>query len=320
MIFINPTRYPAMLFRTVLDDDRIFASILVRVTYTLGPTLKIADDQLWKVSPEPWDSPGGKMEEDGPFMRGGVDLFVFGEVRAPDNETRSMTVRVKAGGFVRDAVATGRRTWIRKFGKGLVKGRPAPFTSLPLTLASAFGGASEADGLQLPYPDNAEGKGYHVTEEQAEGQELPNLEETDGCMQRWNDVPPVCGFGFCPHANSARLLNGTVIDDDYHIRDFRSQLFNQAFVPMIAPTLAPGDPVELTGFTSDGPMRFSLPEPPAGVGLMFGDRVVERQLAVDQVGVEVDERRVFVTWRYPFKYVVREREKRMCQLIEGETA
>jgi hypothetical protein len=318
MIFINPTGYPALMFSTALDDERILASVVLRVTYTLTDgRLTVAKDQIWKVSPEPWESPAGKMEEDGPFMRGGVDLFVFGRAWAPDDDTRSMKVCLKAGSFVREAIVTGRRTWVWNRKKELVPSDPEPFASMPLTLAEAFGGTSEADGLPIPFPDNSMGKGYHVTEEQALGQELPNLEEPEHRMKLWSDIPPVCGFGFCPRASSARLRNGTILGEAHNIVDFRPQLFNQAFVPMVAPTLIPGDPVELVGFSPYGPLRFAVPKPPVGVRLRFGERIVERAPYVDQIGVEVEAARMFATWRFPFRYVVREREKRMCQLVEG---
>ena len=320
MIFVNPTAYPALLFRTVLDADRVLASVVVRVTYTWDARFRVADEQVWKVSPEPWESPAGPMEEDGPFLRGGVDLFVFGRLWAAGGATRSMKVQVKAGGFLREAVATGRRTWVPDAWGGLVASEPEPFSSLPLTLAEAFGGVSTADGLPVPFPDNASGKGFHLSAEQALGRELPNLEEPDGRMRYWNDVPPVCGFGFCPRVNGARMQNGTVRDAQHNILDFRPQLFNQAYVPMIAPTLAPGEAIELIGFSPRGPVGFVLPAPPARVRLGLGERVVERALAVDQVGVECDAARVFITWRFPFRYVVREREERMCQLVEAVTS
>jgi hypothetical protein len=78
VIFGNPTVYHALLLSTVLEAEHMMASVVVRVTYNLGDELAVADEQAWRVSPEPWDSPGGKMEEDGPFMRGVVDLFAFG--------------------------------------------------------------------------------------------------------------------------------------------------------------------------------------------------------------------------------------------------
>ncbi len=317
MIFFNPTIYPALLFRTILDADRIMASVVVRVTYELGARLGVADTQMWKVSEEPWESPAGWMEEDGPFLRGGVDLFVFGRVYAPGGSARAMKVQLKAGGFSREAIVNGRRIWIRDGRGRLVPSEPEAFSSLPVTMAQAFGGMSETDGLRIPFPDNPLGKGFHATAEQALGQELPNLEEPEHRMRHWNDILPVCGFGFCPRVNGARMQNGTIRDADHNILDFLPRLFNQAFAPMIAPAMVPGDAVELAGFSPRGLIRFAVPDPPARVLLAFGKRLVRMPLTVDQIGVEVDAARVFITWRVPFRYVVREREERMCQLIEG---
>ena len=64
-------------------------------------------------------------------------------------------------------------------------------------------------------------------------------------------------------------------------------------------------------------MRFVVPDSPVGVRLRFGARVADRVPSVDQIGIEAEAARVFITWRIPFRYVVREREERMCELIEG---
>lgn len=316
MIFVNPTLYPALLFPTALDPERMLASVVVRVTYALAAALAPSDEQPWVVSPQPWDSPAGPMDEDGPFVRGGVDLFVFGRAWAPgERPLRSMRVHIKAGEFVREALVFGRRVWLGDGRGGLTASQPEPFVSMPLTMAEAFGGTSESDGLPVPFPDNPIGKGFHVEASQAIHAELPNVEEPDSPIRRWNDTPTTCGFGFCPRANSARVLNGTVRDAQQNILDFRPPLFNQAFVPMIAPALAPGDRIELSGFSPRGPFGFVIPNPPGHIRLHFGERVVDRALGVDQVGVEVDAGRVFITWRFPFRYVVREREQRMCEFV-----
>lgn len=316
MIFVNPTLYPALSFTTALDPERMLASVVVRVTYALGPSLGVAAEQAWQVSPEPWTSPVGLMEEDGPFLRGGVDLFVFGQAWAPGGRPiPAMRVQVKAGSFTREALVFGRRVWVGDGRGGLVASQPEPFVSMPLTMAEAFGGTSEYDGLEVPFPDNPIGKGFHTSQAQAQHGELPNIEEPDSPIREWSDTPPTCGFGFCPRLNSARVQNGTIRDENHNILDFRPPLFNQAFVPMIAPALAPGDRIDLTGFSPRGSFGFELPKPPAFVRLHFGERVAERALAIDQVGIEIDAARVFITWRFPFKYVVREREARMCELV-----
>ncbi len=296
------------------------ASMIVRVTYTMiQGELGHGGDQPWIVSPKPWESPVGLMEEDGPFMRGGVDIFVFGHACAPGGRpVQELPLTVRVGQFVRRAIAVGPRVWAPNASGTLIPSAPAPFTQIPLTPAHAYGGTAEHDGLGVPYADNPHGKGYYLTAAQAQGRELPNLEEPEARVQRWNDVAPVCGFGFCPRANSQRLRNGTVLDQAYKLLDFRPQLFNQAFVPMIAPRVQPGDVISLEGFAHHGSITLAVPPPPAWVRLVFGNRIEDRWPSIDQLGIEVDASRLFVTYRFPYRYTVRAREQRECHLIPLE--
>ena len=317
MFFVNPTPFSANLYRTTLDDTRIMASAVIRVAYRIdGSRLAVADDQPWIVSTTPWDSPAGPTEEDGPYMRGGVDVFVFGHAQAPGRRpVKEMEVGVQVGRFVRRAVVSGNRVWVRNHGGVLVPSEAVSFERMPLTLERAYGGTAEWDGIPVPFSDNPGGKGFYLAEEQAEGRALPNLEEPDRRVQRWNDVPPVCGFGFCPRVNSQRIANGTVLDDAHRITALRPQLFNQAFPAMIAPSVTAGERVVLWGFSRDARVEFDVPAAPVQVRLRFGQRDALRVPLIDQIGVEVDLGRVFITWRFPFRYTVRARERRECHLL-----
>src|SRR5690242_21791584 len=80
----NATPVPAGLFRGIIDDRLLWASVLVRVTYRLeGGALRRDDQQTWKVSAPPWECPYGPMDSDEIFRKGGVDLMVFGSAWAP---------------------------------------------------------------------------------------------------------------------------------------------------------------------------------------------------------------------------------------------
>jgi hypothetical protein len=326
VIFINDTPFSAELLSTVIDETRMMASVVARVTYAL-PEMQpsgvaavppIASEQPWPVSRAPWDSPQGRMEQDQPFMKEGVDLFLFGQARAPNGVPVSqMAVRFDVGTFTRQANVIGERAWIRD-GRNFVPTRPIPFLEMPLTLRHAFGGKSVWDGLEVPYPENPEGLGFCIEEAQVEGKQLPNLEEPSSPMNAWNDRPKICGFGFCPMANADRFRNGTVLNDAYEIVEFRPQIFNAAYPPMIAPDARPGDVVRIEGVVHTGSLQFALPAPPFGIRLEFGSKVFERVPSVDQVGVEVDARRAFITYRFPFRYTVRPRELRQASLVTRE--
>jgi hypothetical protein len=328
MQLVNETALSAELLSTVIDAERMTASLVARLTYAIGASprepLWLAEEQPWKVSPTPWDSPQGKMEQDVPFMKGGVDLFVFGAARAPQGTPVSqMDVTVEVlppegdarKPFLRRAVVSGKRVWIRRDGVHLVPSAAAAFVEMPLTVANAFGGRSEWDGLDVPWMENPEGTGFVMFEREAEGAPLPHLEEPDAPMKAWEDRPPVCGFGFCPMTSPARFRNGYVISEDFEITDWRPAIFNTAYPPMIAPEARPGDVLRVTGVLHDGPLELLVPPAPATLRLQFGDKIVERTPYVDQIGVEVDARRVFVTYRFPFRYTVRPRELRRATLV-----
>ncbi len=324
MDFQNDTPFPAILPTTVLDEDRMAASLVARVTYALDVSrkkdrLRVAAEPVWKVSHEPLETPHGTLEPETPFLKGGVDLFVFGAARALDREpVTRMEVRVAVGDFVRRAVVTGNRTWLKSATSGVHMSAPTKFVEMPLVLANAFGGKGEWDGLAIPWAENPDGKGFVVAEDRAPGKPLPNLEEPDARVTAWDDRPPICGFGFCPQTNRARFREGLVFKDRT-LTDITPRWFNTAFPPMVAPRAAPGDHVEVTGFTHDGSLGFEVPAPPFELHLRFGDKEATRTPVVDGLGIEVDEKRVFVTYRFAFRYVVRARELRQATLAPRKT-
>lgn len=319
MDFQNDTSFPAILPTTILDEDRMAASLVARVTYDIDLTrkrnrLRVAAEPLWKVSHAPLETRHGILEPEMPFKKGGVDIFVFGSARSLDREpVTRMDLRFAVGDFTRRAVVSGDRIWV-KGSSGFRPSAAAKFVEMPLALAGAFGGASAWDGLAIPWAENPGGKGFVVTEEGVEGTPLPNLEEPDALVTAWSDRPPVCGFGFCPPANRARFRAGLVFEERKLV-DLTPRWWNTAFPPMVAPAADPGDRVELAGVTHDGLLAFDLPEPPFDLLLRFGAKEATRTPTIDGVGVEVDEKRVFVTYRFAFRYEVRARELRHATLV-----
>ena len=84
MRFYTYTPYPAHLFRGCIDEDRLLACAMVRATYDIvNGALRPAEAQAWPVSPGPWDGPHGPMPGDQRFVRGGVDVMIFGSARSP---------------------------------------------------------------------------------------------------------------------------------------------------------------------------------------------------------------------------------------------
>lgn len=319
MKFFNETRFPAELLRSVLDDERLTASVVMRVTYQLqGTRLQPAPEQLYIVSSAPWESPHGTFEQDQVFKRGGVDVLVWGNAYAPGGRPApAMTVSVRVGeSFRRDALVVGPRTWERSAGV-LTPRSPRPIAGLPLTLAYAYGGKCPWDGLLVPWPHNPEGMGFYVEEAQAEGQPLPMLEDPAAPIRRWDDRPPPVGFGVCSLQSGPRLESAVVLGDDGRVKEITPRMFNWAHPAMVAAAVPPGSRVTLLGMTPGGRLDFDLPARLPTATLRLGDACHERPLEIDQLGIDVEKLEVFVSYRFPFRYRFVPEQQRSVTLTEA---
>lgn len=318
MNLTNHTRFPAGIARMVIgQDDRIAASVLVRVTFDLrGDALIPSDEQPWIYSETPWKGPKGPMDGDLVFYKGGVDVFLFGHAVPEGGRPASQVdVEVRVGAsFQRSVRVIGPRVWYRRLGS-LAPTPPGKFEALALTLDHAFGGRDTWDGLEIPWPENPDGMGFYLSEESAIDKPLPYIEEPSALISKWDDKPPSAGLGPLPLGSALRAKQGLVIDEGGKPK-ITPRLFNAAFAPMICPSAKSGDKVEVTGVSADGPRGFMLPEMPFFIRLRFGAETHELPLAIDQIGIEADERRVFIAYRCPFRYIVVPLQVRECHLLE----
>ena len=313
----NQTRFPATLLTTVIDDDRMSASVIVRVTYDLhGREVRWSDRQPWIVSPVPWESPLGPFEADQPYRKGGVDLFVVGEARTPTARPQAeLEVSVSVGSFSFAAVVFGPRVWRRDgTGGAVTPSPPEPFVSLPLAARYAFGGQVDVDGLTSPHPDNPSGMGLYVDEASALGQPLPRIEDPAQRIRNWSDRPDPVLFGVCPLQNGQRLRAGVEVVEGRPPL-VKSRLFNTGYPRAVAPRVQTGDRVSLSGFSHDGPVAFAIPPSRLSVHLTLGDRSVERALTIEEVGINLQAAQVFIGYRYPFRYHVVPHQRRACALV-----
>jgi hypothetical protein len=318
----NRTVFPAALFRGCIDEKRLFGSLVARMTYDLrGDRLELAREQSWPVQPGPWNGPCGPMEGDELFYRGGVDILVFGSARSPTGRpTTWIDVTVQAGrDFATSVRVFGDRFWERR-GRGIVMSPPGPFDAIQLTLANAYGGKDEWDELPVAFPSNPDGKGYVISEESAPGKALPNIEDPDNLIRTWEDQPQPVGVGACPMSCGARILDRVVFDEDGMLKELKPTFYNHAFPRLIAPFLQPGEWVRVTGVRPGNPIEFALPQPPVTVHVSIGTHREEVPPPIDQVGIDVERQQVFLTYRYPFRYIMTPLERRSCELLPAKSA
>lgn len=317
----NASPYPARLLRTMVDDRRIYGCVLVRVSHeVVGGRLRPTEAQPWVVDQGPWQGPWGPMPGDQPPARGGVDVLIYGHARAAGGRpVECIAVTAEIGSRWRSTLhAWGDRSWRRSLGE-LVPGAAEPVREVPLTLAHAYGGSDEWDGIQVAFVDNPAGRGFYLEEARARGRPLANLEDPEAPIRRWDDRPEPVGTGACPQNFGPRVRRGLELDEQTNtIRRIRPSFFNDAFPRMIAPAVAPGELVVVHGVREDGPLKFALPDPPLRVEIKVGDDGGVRTPTIDQIGVEPDARRVYLTYRYVFRYILTPLQRRSCRLFVVE--
>jgi hypothetical protein len=315
MELVNHTRYPAGLARMVYGEDRIAASVLVRVTYDIKDgTLVPSEEQPWIVSNAPWESPQGMMDGDQIFYKEGVDVFLYGSaVPEGGRSTTQMDVEIRIGSaFQRRVRVFGPRVWRRGLA-GLVPTAPLPFSEMPLALKHAFGGKDVWDGLEIPWQENPEGRGFYLTEDSAVDRPLPCVEEVDQLITKWDDRPAPAGLVHYPPTSPLRAKNGLVVVGQ--TAKLSPRFFNMAFPPMIADHARAGDAIRVTGISRDRQTLLALPEHAMRLRLRFGSETHDLSLGIDQIGIEFGRARVFLSYRYPFRYVLHEMQERSCELF-----
>lgn len=314
----NGTRFPAAIFRSIIDADRLWASVLARVTYRIEKgVLRVEDDQPWKVSAPPWECEYGPMDSDEVFRKGGVDLLIFGSARAEgDRPAPRIDVSVSVGTtFHRALTVWGPRLW-KKGAGGLVPGAAQPVASVPLTLAHAFGGKDVWDELEMPFPDNPAGQGYYIEEKGAVGRPLAAIEDPAAPVRTWDQRPEPVGVAACGMGFGPRLRRSLRFDETTGaLAELKPTFFNVAFPDMVAAKVSPGDRVRVAGVRADGPIDFLVPESPMAVRVRVGAERDERVPGIDQIGIEPDKNRVFIAYRFPFRYRMKPLDPRSCALV-----
>jgi len=229
------------------------------------------------------------MPSDEVLYRGGVDLFVFGKARAPKGRPAAFVkVRISCRGFQCQILAFGDRVWTKR-GRQFVATEPRPFVEMPLTIQNAYGGKVHWDGLEIPFPENPEGKGFCFEEKDAVDLPLPNLEDPSRMIKTWEDRPAPVGVGLCPPFFGPRMRDSVVFSKEGALTKLRPTLFNAAFPAMVAPSVEPEDTLAIEGVSADGPLLVKIPPLPLKMRLTMGETVAERPLRIDQVGIQVDK-------------------------------
>ncbi|MFO0648160.1 MAG: DUF2169 domain-containing protein [Polyangiales bacterium] len=323
MDLVNNTPYAARLFHGHLGAEEKCAWVIARATFRYDPergALAPSDDP-WPVFDQALETAVGLFPSDNVFVREGCDVVVVGDVRL-DREVTRHTVRVRAGAFSNELAIFGDRVWQRSMRGPLTPSSPLPFREMTLDWRRSYGGTTSYQSTPAPHFLNPAGMGLYWSEDDARERPLPNVEDPAKLIARWEDRPMPAGWGPITNAPTwhatrwfmDRAERGAGEPSHDEIASASLGFFEGAATPaMIAPSLAPGDLVELTGL-SPKPTRFTVPDLALRVSSRVGDDLIERSLSYSGLWVIAQHDLVALTARANFRYPFRPRERRGATL------
>lgn len=321
MDLIDQTGFPHRLYRGCIDEQRLFASLVIKTVWSLqAGRLELAGTQDWEVLDGPKKTPAGDLPHDQCFYKAGADVFLLGDAFAPQPVER-LPVTVAIGeGFRAGIEVVGKRTWRKRLLRGLEISPIEPFTQAPMTLRQAFGGKPVWDELPIPYPDNPDGVGYYIEAADADGQPLPTVEDPAHRIVRWDDRPDPVGLGLRPFAFGPHLRRAVEHDARGDLKRLDPLFFNHAFPDCVAREVAAGQLVRVSGMHTAGDWTFTLPACPVTAEITLGERCHQLELRFDQIWLEPATGSVRIAWRAPFRYQLRSLERRVVRLHPAKSA
>jgi hypothetical protein len=322
MDFINRTRYAAQIITTIVEEDRMMASVIIKAMFSVdGGKLAPLEKQQWPIG-QGLKTEFGTFDDETPFRKQGVDVMLLGKAY-PTGGSQGNRGRVllQAGNVSYEIDVFGTRTWVRS-GDRLVASDPEPFESIPLTWEYAYGGKSPVETGELPYHSNPVGKGFYLSEEAAEGGELPNLENPQNPIKSWEDQPEPVGIAPLSRNSSLRIMNSAEFDTESkppRIKFFKPSYFNNANPRLIMDfPVEPGTPFVAGGVLPDGgDLRFRLPKGSFHVYVQLADRPYAFPVHLDSVALFSERTSVVLGFRCCFKYRLVPLERRVAVLYSG---
>jgi hypothetical protein len=310
VLFANQTPFAGKFVGIRLPDrEDAIGMVLIKATYDLD-----GDGRSWSVAADPFplttetiETPHGVFHGDVHPPHDGVDLAILGTVRR-SRPVREAVLTLRVAALVSQLRVLGDRTW-RRAGARLAPSAPEFFTEMPLSYARAYGGQADQDGGDVPWPDNPKGVGYYLSEEQALGRPLPNVQPFDHPPPAdWREPIPVVGWAPYPNTWGLRLREAYEMEGG-RLKRISRRLFNNAHPDLILPAVGPGETISIEGLF-DRPFVCRLPNDRVTVRTMIGDEEIGPRVRIDGIYLWTDQRKLVVTHRAVFSYSVRRNEHR----------
>lgn len=315
MRLTNVTGLPASWTMGFQRDGREMLVVIVKATYALpssGREAQLAPDQVPLVEADQFAGAPGLSaplyETDYAHRKPACDVSLVGSAYAPNGRPMTRTqVGMKVGSVLKVFTVVGPRVW-RKGIANISATAPRPFESLPITYDCAFGGTDrtqEESGRTETFLHNPVGRGYWRHTDHIDGQPLPNTEETNRPVQKYNhEYAPMAfspiGRNWLPRTKLAGTYDQQWIENTapFWPDDFDERYFQAAPLGQTMPYPQGGEEVRLHNLTPDGRRAFRLPR--RRMPMIFiphNGHDVNRDGSLDTIVLEPDEQRFTLTWR-----------------------
>jgi hypothetical protein len=310
----NKTPFQTAIVPYMDKEGYDFAAIVIKGSFDIGKgsVLLVSDLQsplVW--GDEFYGEPGTssvKYESDVCPVKKGTDLVMRGYAYAPRDGATVVDVNLQVGSVSKAVRVYGTRKWVKSLGAWRWTD-PATFDRIPLMYEKAFGGGDMSDPAKPDYEKrNPVGTGFSVSKKNLEGRLLPNFEDPKELIRSWTDKPAPAGFGFIGRSWAPRVKYAGVYDDRWQKErfpmlpfDFDELFFNGASPDLVAqPHLKGGEPVKVLNTSREGTLQFTLPKRYFDISVRIKGKENPLVPILDTVIIELEEKRVLLTWRVAF--------------------
>ncbi len=318
----NQTPLPAANVKSGQGDE-MMTLLLAAATYDIvDGSLELArEQQPLRLEPESVHAGDAQM------MREGVSVCVNGHIYAPGGEAKRASAELRIGDWQQRIAAFGPRVWWKSVMGKLKPTDPRAFERVEMSWELAFGGAVarpnrvlEQDGQQILVPEHDEGyvlnlggTGFYVDEAMAVDEPLPQLEDPDHLIRRWDDRPePVC---FAPYPLSGGMRAASLVDDGQVKVERSPRMLGRSCPRGTFDEIPPGTELALAGMRPDREeLAFAVPEPPVLFDVQVG--AVERRLPprLDAIDVDAEAGTARFVYRVSFRYPIVAFERRLTRV------
>ncbi len=316
MEFLNTTKMIAGYAMGMRPDGRELLVVVVKGTFSIpcqGEEPQLLREQAPLVMTDVFTGEPGfsapLYENDFALHKPKCDVLLNGSAYAPDGKpVERVKVALRVGPLQKSFDVVGKRVWTGGPLLGWSASRPEPFTVMPISYNTAFGGIDKTHPNQHHwFLANHAGIGYYHRGSGGEigGKPLPNSEESGSRVAKPDGNYQPMSFGSVGRAWKPRVKYAGTYDKKWLENvfpllpsDFRDEYYQAAPADQWTDYPQGGDEVELLNLTPQGRTTFQLPAMPAPLEfLRHNGDVVSMSGKIDTVLLEPDKGRFMMTSR-----------------------